>query len=218
MREFPKDDTLSPNGRATEFKPEYSNLHPIQNAYGPMGGEMPGPSMQTYNEYGQPIPSGPELVDFLHSLEFAHFENSNHHLPMHRENLVGWPEQDATYLDGVVLEERAVDIRGKLRLTAMTMNQPHHPTQEVIRAIEFITANKIAYWIKLFFRHWHKHAPMIHEHTFEPCSAALPVVLSVMCLGGMVSFRFPAVELFAPYLADKSPSTPLRQKMLTCCI
>merc|ERR1712093_401986 len=82
---------------------------------------------------------------------------------------------------------RAFDIREKLRYTAAVQNPPHLPPKELIDAIELISADKLAAYIKLYFRHWHKHAPMVHEATFNPCTAALPLVLSLMSLGGMYS-------------------------------
>jgi hypothetical protein len=153
-----------------------------------MVGEMSGPAMPVYNNFSQQVPMDPNLDNFLRSLEFSTlFEQETHNSgPLTGENMVTWPGPDMAFLDRAVLEQRAFNIREKLRYTALTMNQPHNPSAEVLGAIELITADKIAYWIKLFFRHWQKHAPMIHEPTFNPCTAALPVVLSVMSLGGMV--------------------------------
>lgn len=203
MREFPKDNTLSPNGKPAEFKPEFTNLLPIQNGYEPIGGEIAGSSMPAYNDYSH-MPLDPNLDQFLRSLEFATFEQQNHHFPLQGETMV-WPAQDAVFLDRAVLEQRAFDIKEKLRYTAMTMNPPHAPAPEVLAAIEFITANKIALWIKLFFRHWHKHAPMVHEPTFNPCTAALPLVLSLMSLGGMVR-KSPVLSLSSMlYNTSQSP-------------
>jgi len=91
------------------------------------------------------------------------------------------------FVDRTAMEQRAFDIREKLRYTAATLNPPHLPSQELLDAIEHITADKVAAYIRLYFRHWHKHAPMVHEATFDPITAALPLVLTLMSLGGMVS-------------------------------
>ncbi|PBP20705.1 hypothetical protein BUE80_DR008591 [Diplocarpon rosae] len=53
------------------------------------------------------------------------------------------------------------------------------------QAIDTITAETVAANIGLYFKHWHKHAPMVHEATFSPVSAALPLVLALMSIGGM---------------------------------
>ena len=84
------------------------------------------------------------------------------------------------------MDQRAFDIREKLKYTAATMNPPHPPSKELLDAIELITVDNFAAYIKLYFRHWHKHAPMVHEATFNPTTAALPLVLALMSLGGMV--------------------------------
>lgn len=123
---------------------------------------------------------------FLNRLDFQNFEQQTNNWQMPNENMILWSGPDALFLDRRVLEQRAFDIREKLRYTASVQNPPHLPSKEVIDAIEVITAESIASYIKLYFRHWHKHAPMVHEATFNPCTAALPLVLSLMSLGGMV--------------------------------
>ena len=113
---------------------------------------------------------------------------------MPNENMILWSGPDSLFLDRRVLEQRAFDIREKLRYTAAVQNPPHLPPKELIDAIELISADKLAAYIKLYFRHWHKHAPMVHEATFNPCTAALPLVLSLMSLGGMVSSQDDPLE------------------------
>jgi len=71
---------------------------------------------------------------------------------------------------------------------------PNLPPKELVEAIELITGNKVAEFIKLYFKHWHKHAPMVHEATFNLCTAALPLVLALMSLGGMVGYTFSATS------------------------
>lgn len=126
---------------------------------------------------------------FLSNLEFQNFEDKTHNWQMPGENMILWSGPDAIFLNRGVLEQRAVDMRKKLEYTAAAMNPPHPPSVETIEAIRLITADNIAAYIMLYFRHWHKHAPMVHEPSFNPCTAALPLVLSLMSLGGMVSRR-----------------------------
>lgn len=78
-------------------------------------------------------------------------------------------------------------MKEKLRYMASTQNLPHVPSREVLDAVEIITADNIAAFIKLYFRHWHKHGRMVHEATLNPRTAALPLVLVFVSLGGMVS-------------------------------
>lgn len=188
MREFPKDATLSPNGKSTELK----NLMALDDVLFPMG-SLTG-SIPVYSDYGQVAPDS-NLDTFLRHLEFSTFEQQTHNYPGPAENMILWSGADTGYLDRGVLTPRVFDIREKLRYTAMTMNPPHAPPKEVLDAIELLTVNKIVFWIKLYFRHWHKHGPIVHEATFSPCSAALPLVLAMMSIGGMVGFPFPACEI-----------------------
>jgi len=185
MREFPKDNTLSPNSKAADF----ANFIPSQNGYGPVSSELSGATMPTYNEYGNVGVEGnsSNLDAFLRHLEFGTFEQQTHNFQMPGENIMLWSSPDPLFLDQAVLEQRAFRIREKLKYTAAIINPPLSPSKEVLDAIEIITANKIASWLKLYFRHWHKHGPMVHEATFNPCKAALPLVISLMSLGGMVS-------------------------------
>jgi hypothetical protein len=180
MREFPKSTTLSPNNRAADF----SSLMSIGRRFEPGTGELAGPSM--YQEYGHMIQEN-NLDVFLSQLEFSNFEQRTNNWQMPGENMVLWSGPDALFLDRAVMDQRAFDIREKLKYTAATQNPPHLPSKELLDAIELITADNLAAWIKLYFRHWHKHAPMVHEATLNPCNAALPLVLGLMSLGGMVS-------------------------------
>ena len=130
-------------------------------------------------------------LSFLHNLEFDTFERQTHGWQFPPDNLIPW-SPDGMFNDRNVLERRAYDIREKLRYAASSMVGPNAISKEVLEAIEAITADAIAAHIKLYFKHWHHHAPMVHEATFNPCTAALPLVLSVMSLGAMVSvFHIP---------------------------
>jgi hypothetical protein len=182
MREFPKDNTLSPQSQGTEF----SSLAASHNGYEQMGGEAAVTSRDQFHGYGQ---GGMEsnLGNLLKSLQFENFEQSSHNWQIPGDNIIMLPAPGGMFMDRAVLEQRAYDIRDKLRYTASTLNSPNAPPNGLLDAIEQITALKIASWIKLFFKNWHKHGPMVHEASFNPCTAALPLVLALMCIGGMVS-------------------------------
>lgn len=182
MREFPKDTTLSPNSKPADI----SNLMSMNKGFEHYGGDFSG-AAPVYNGYGH-VPQDNNLDVFLSHLEFETFvEQQTQNWPIPDENLMLWSGRDGLFLDRAVLERRAFDIRAKLKYAAATLNPPHHPSQEVLDATEIITADNIAAYIALYFKHWHKHAPMVHEATFNPCTAALPLLLALMSLGGMVS-------------------------------
>ncbi|KAE9377306.1 hypothetical protein N431DRAFT_369075 [Stipitochalara longipes BDJ] len=176
MREFPKSTTLSPHNKAADFA-----SMAVENRFDPAAA---GPSM--YQAYGQ-APQENNLDVMLSQLEFGNFEQRTNNWQMPGENMILWSGPDSLFVDRTAMDQRAFDIREKLKYTAATHNPPHPPSKELLDAIELITADNFAAYIKLYFRHWHKHAPMVHEATFNPTTAALPLVLALMSLGGMYS-------------------------------
>lgn len=138
-----------------------------------------------YHDYGHLVQEN-NLDVFLSNLEFGTFEQRTHNWQMPGENIILW-SGDSPFLDRNALEQRAFDIREKLKYTAASLNAPNMLPREIQEGIDLITADNIAAWVKLYFVHWHKHAPTVHESSFNPCLAALPLVLALMSLGGMVS-------------------------------
>ena len=147
---------------------------------------------QAYAQYGQmpPIPENNNLDNMLRGLEFATFTQQQSNWPVAGDNMMPWSGAQGVFLDRNVLEQRAFAIKEKLRYTANTMNAPHQASKEILEAIDRISANSIVVNIKLYFTHWHKNAPFVHQPTFNPCTAALPLVLALMSLGGMVGFQW----------------------------
>ncbi|KAH6678565.1 hypothetical protein B0J14DRAFT_473994 [Halenospora varia] len=185
MREYPKSTTLSPHAKAADFQ----NLMNVNSNFESLAQNVNGSAnggTAIYQDYG-PLIQENNLNVMLSNLEFETFERQTHNWQMPGENLILWSGPDGLFLDRNVLDQRAFDIRGKLKYTTSTMNAPHHPPPELLDAIEMITADSIAANIKLYFRHWHKHGPMVHEATFNPCHAALPLIISLMAIGGMYS-------------------------------
>jgi hypothetical protein len=181
IEEFPKSTTLSPNS-----KPEgYSSSGPSGQHFHHMG-DIPDRT-SVYREYGHMIQEN-NIDVFLSHLDFSNFEQQTNNWQMPGENLILWSGSDR-FLDRGVFEQKAFQIRSTMKHTSEIMNPPHSPPAEIVEALELITADNIAAWIKLYFRHWHKHAPMVHEATFDPCNAACPLILSLMSLGAMVSHR-----------------------------
>ncbi len=180
IREFPQSTALSPNNRVDGF----SNVNSLGRGYeGGVGISSAVPTNQGY----RPVIQESNLDVFLSHLEFQTFEQRTSNWQMPNDDLILWSGSDTLFLDRRILDQRAFDIREKLKYAAENMYHPHPPSKEVIEAIGLVTADNIAANIQLYFRHWHKHGPMVHEATFNPCYAALPLVLSLMSLGGMVS-------------------------------
>ncbi|KAH8774235.1 hypothetical protein BGZ57DRAFT_386785 [Hyaloscypha finlandica] len=176
MREFPKSTTLSPHNKAVDFA-----SMAVDARYEPVG---VAPSMyQGYREATQEH----NLDVMLSHLEFTAFEQRTNNWQMPGENVMLGSGPEDLFVDRAAMDQRAFDIREKLKYTAATLNPPHPPSKDFLDAIGLITVDNFAAYIKLYFRHWHKHAPMVHEATFNPTTAALPLVLALMSLGGMYS-------------------------------
>jgi hypothetical protein len=181
LQEFPKSTTLSPNNRTDDG---YPNSIAIAKVFEPMVSAAAS-TPPSYQEYGQLVQEH-NINVLLSNLEFQTFETQTNNWQMPGENMMLWSEPGALLIDRTVLERKAYEIREKLRYTAAMQSSPHAPSAGLLEAVELVTADNIAAYIKLYFRHWHKHGPMIHEATFNPCTAALPLLLSLMSLGGMV--------------------------------
>lgn len=208
MREFPKDNTMSPRSQTSDF----TNTQPVRNGYEPME-DVSAVPIQQFHEFNQ-VGMAPDVNLMLSGLEFEHFERASHGWQLPVDSMLMLPSPDGMFMDRDVLERRAFDIREKIRYAASTMNLPHVPSNEILQAIEQITAPRISAWIKLYFKHWHKHCPIVHEASFNPCTAALPMVLAMMSLGGMVSKIRGTLPMVRRYIADKFHSIP-RQRMMS---
>jgi len=175
MQEYPKSSTLSPIKG-----PGYSNFNSPQSGYEPWVGDSRGNSVP-----GSPFPGSMATEDnldmFLANLDFEEFDRRNRELGVEDSVL------RTEFIDRNVLEQRAFEIREKLRYMATSQNAPNAPSKAVMKAIEIVSAQNIVLFTRLYFRHWHRHGPMVHAPSFNPCTAAVPLVLSMMCLGGMVS-------------------------------
>ncbi|KAJ5047458.1 uncharacterized protein L3040_003285 [Drepanopeziza brunnea f. sp. 'multigermtubi'] len=129
-----------------------------------------------------------QLEVFLDRLEFQNFQQQTNHWEMPSEDdMLLWSGANVMLPDHRGLAQRAFDIRQKLNYAAAAQNPPFLPSEQVVEAIEMVTAENITTYVRLYFRHWHKHAPMVHRATFNPCTAALPLVISVMSIGAMYS-------------------------------
>lgn len=86
------------------------------------------------------------------------------------------------------LEPRALEIRQTLSNTAGNFGSTLPEAQHMLElgpAIEQITGSEVDSLITLFFENYHRHCPIIHRPSFHPTLCPLPLLLSVMALGGM---------------------------------
>jgi hypothetical protein len=187
MHEFPKASTVSPKSSVVEYtnlSPPRMNIEPWLGGLGSGNGNGNLPGF----EYGANMDVDSTLSDFLANLEFETFERQRQmqgwQFPAN--NVAAWSGPAESFYNRNVLEQRAFDIREKLRYAASAQSIPNVLPKEMIDAIELVKADTIASFTKLYFKHWHHHAPMVHEASYNPCTAALPLVLSIMSLGGMV--------------------------------
>ncbi|KAB8301982.1 hypothetical protein EYC80_005436 [Monilinia laxa] len=189
MREFPKTSTGSPKDRASE----YTSLFP-QSAIQPWtGGDLMSQNVANFG-FDSNMQMDPSAA-FLHNLEFETFKRQTHGWQLTTENFIPWSGTNSVFIDRDILEQRAFDMREKLKCAASLQAGVNLPSKEVMEAIEFITGDVIAAYVKLYFKHWHYHAPIVHEPSFNPCTAALPLVLLITSLGAMFSEQAAKVKL-----------------------
>lgn len=177
MREFPKTIAMTPDQHHAQLSALVANPY----AYPPLE------TTSAVSEFNQ---STSPQMSFDGMLKGMCFDTTFHkqtawQLPM--DSAVPWVGSDD--LNRQKLEQKAFEIREGLKHTAQ--NHRIIPTSttspvEFMEAVDFITADSIINCITLYFEHWHKHAPIIHEASFNPGTSALPLVLALMCLGGMV--------------------------------
>jgi hypothetical protein len=159
MREFPKDTTLSPTSKVAE----YSNGMTMNNGFEPYGADMSG-AAPVYHSYGQMPQVENNLDVFLSHLEFETFEQQTHNWAIPGANMTMWVGQDDLFMDRNVFEQRAYDIREKLKYAAAMLTQPHLPAKEVLDATDILTANNIAAYI-------------INTHQWSTKRLSIPVLL-----------------------------------------
>jgi hypothetical protein len=186
MRKFPKDNTSSPE--SIQFRSPIL----VQNGSGdtPVSEELSGATPSPNGHVRKPGET--DLDVLLSNLELGTFECQTNNFQTASENAIAQPGHSLFSLDRIVLEQIAFDIRSKLESTAVTMHELNTPSKELFDAIEIVTAKNIAAWIRLYFRHYNKHGPIVHEATFNPVRAALPLVLAIMSIGVMASLPMPS--------------------------
>jgi hypothetical protein len=118
---------------------------------------------------------------FLKQLSFNTTYNTQTSLIFHDDTSIpGFSE----HWNFNTLESQACQIRELLDYTVR--NNANFST-DLLEAIDLVTAQNLDSGIMLYFQHWHKHAPMIHESSFNPCTASTSLILALFGLGGMVS-------------------------------
>jgi hypothetical protein len=97
--------------------------------------------------------------------------------------------QDLKSAKYAALEPRTKEMRDMLSRVAKCREvwdcgiAPH----DLLDVIQLLTPPKIEEFTSLFFRQWHRHAPIVHEGTFDTLTASIPLILSIVSIGGMYS-------------------------------
>ncbi|QSZ35309.1 hypothetical protein DSL72_008178 [Monilinia vaccinii-corymbosi] len=179
IREFPRDATVSLKDRASEP----TILFPRCAIQPWTGGEATNQNVANFG-YSSNLEMGPR---FLRHLEFETFKRETHKQPRPAESSIPWSGMDVMFSARGALEQRAFEMRERLRCAAASQAGANGPSREIMEAIEFITGDIVAACVELYFKHWHHNAPIVHEASFNPCTAALPLVLLITSLGAMFS-------------------------------
>ena len=178
LREFPKSNYMSPSHEHAQVP----NMLNTPYSFPPP--DMP-PGMANFQQY-HPA-SEPSFASIMSGMTFdaTFHKQTNWMLPM--DSATPWMGSDERIRS--IMEKRAHDVREGLKMTAHNYNiisQQGNAMEQFYDAVEIVTADSIVQNIDLYFRNWHRHAPMVHQPTFNACNAALPLVLALMALGGMV--------------------------------
>jgi hypothetical protein len=187
MREFPKDTTSSPSKSHVEHVEDVPSPSTTQNEsrYSPTSpGQYQCPPSHHSRHIRMPRESNLDI--FLSNLDLGTFEWQTNNYQTSVDVTVQ-PGYGPLLLDRAALEQLSIDIRTRLGSAAVSMNVPNAPPRELLDSIQGITAKNIAIWSRLYFRHFHKHGPIVHEATYNPAAAALPLVLAIISIGAMAS-------------------------------
>lgn len=189
LDEFPPQPNMTPEAKLANFR----SLMAILDGLTPVVGEFASKVPPGYRTYGI-LDTEKNLDDILRSLNFDSPDGI-----LREEGGEPFPFMPSeTVMSGQeLLERRALMIRESLRHSVMVMSMPQEPPDEVVQAIEVITAYNLILYTQLYFHHWHKNTPMVHHATFNLVTAATPLVLAIIALGGMV-------QKLAPRLVDKA--------------
>ena len=86
------------------------------------------------------------------------------------------------------LEPRAQEIRHALSATAASFGNTLSEAQEMLQLgpiIDQISGAEVDFLVQLYFENYHRHCPVLHRPSFQPTLCPLPLLLSIMALGGM---------------------------------
>jgi hypothetical protein len=184
MREFPKDNTVSQIEKPRSSITVQNEVEPIPAFEAPF---RCAPSHKGHIH----MPRESNLDIFLSKLDLGIFECQTQNYQTVAENAAIQPGLHPLSLDRAGLEQTALRIRQKLEAAAIAVNQPNTPSKELLDSIQIVTAKNIPTWTRLYFRHFHKHGPVVHEATFNPATSALPLVLAIITIGAMASLPMP---------------------------
>jgi hypothetical protein len=152
---------------------------------GAFGGTMGGPSFQMLNP-PQFFGANGNVDAFLEGLGFAAFERTSN-WQFHTLDMGEQMRPQTQQKDWTALTARALEMQNALRqaLDDIARVNTMANYKPVVQAIDSITGQKVDSYVKLYFRHWHKHGSIIHEPTFDSSTVALPLLMAVFTIGSM---------------------------------
>lgn len=143
-----------------------------------------------------PLPSSD--LDFESLFESFDAQGAGHsffHWPW-----VEFPDSSGQYQQGSIqspppnetpdaLIPRSTEMKTQIYNAISKLNIPEYEPRlkATFEALEIVTPERVQAFAKLYFHHWHRHGPILHEPSFDPSKVALPLLLSVFAIGGMYS-------------------------------
>ncbi|RFU36198.1 hypothetical protein B7463_g24, partial [Scytalidium lignicola] len=179
LHEFPPKPNMGLESRIANFR----NLMAVSDGLTPVVGEFAIKVSPGYRPCGL-LDTDKNPDDLLNNLEL---DALNGILSMQGDDSTRWMNPGCLISGQTLLERRAEVIREALRHTIAKISMPHEPSNEVIQAVELITAYNLVLYAQLYFHHWHKNTPIVHHSTFNLFTTAIPLVLAILALGGMYS-------------------------------
>ncbi|KAK6358088.1 hypothetical protein TWF730_007443 [Orbilia blumenaviensis] len=93
----------------------------------------------------------------------------------------------ATTTDLDVYDAHASFLRPELFKVVQTFqlaeNSPDY--RRMMETVESVTGDLLQRFTNSFFRHWHKHGPIIHLPSYSPSTCATVLILAMSCIGGL---------------------------------
>ncbi|KAF3105150.1 hypothetical protein TWF594_005734 [Orbilia oligospora] len=93
----------------------------------------------------------------------------------------------ATTTDLDVYDAHASFLRPELFKVVQSFQLPEGSPEyrRAVETVESVTGDLLQRFTNSFFRHWHKHGPIIHIPSYSPSTCATVLILAMCCIGGL---------------------------------